>query len=388
MLNKKLLGTLLKMDPREVISIAAVADGKKPVTNFHFEYDELEPLLNLYRELKLCWAQAHEKFVYRIGMDRDVLKKRKKQFPSYTPKLYGYNLLERDIPKSKIYELYERGLKISMEEKPIRQLLIPMIAKNVGERMLEDYILLSGFDFNFYVSKDPRAVFLLWMAYQISGAEHAGYSTGLKAEGEIGSAFGFPECCINAYIEGNSLLKYKEKTVDAKMEKSEKVELRAVNYVPCGPKCENSIKLGREYLNAVKKLHPKLYSYVLERITYPAIHLGMGISVNISKSQVKKSKLNEKEFLDLASSYCNPQEYFLADTNKYRFVPSRPIKPKFFEAMFGEEGVPVWVGVELGKCAIFCCSSNGEIEVFSQKDAGMESKSNFRIFEVEKSIVA
>ncbi|MFB0504537.1 MAG: DUF483 domain-containing protein [Candidatus Bathyarchaeia archaeon] len=74
---------------------------------------------------------------------------------------------------------------------------------------------------------------------------------------ERGKALGYPDCCIEAYDKGGriglvSRHNFLKELIDLQLDEKMLVEFWAVAHVPCSVKYQESINLGKRYLDAVK----------------------------------------------------------------------------------------------------------------------------------------
>jgi hypothetical protein len=80
----------------------------------------------------------------------------------------------------------------------------------------------------------------------------------------LGGVLGYPECCINQYAEDrkndvNVEIRASQQLIDEVKEKEVDTHVYYTGYFfPCSPRCENALKRGYEWHEALKELHPDL----------------------------------------------------------------------------------------------------------------------------------
>ena len=80
----------------------------------------------------------------------------------------------------------------------------------------------------------------------------------------LGGVLGYPECCVNQYAEDrkngeNVEIRASQQLVEEVKEKEVDTHVYYTGFFfPCSPRCENAIKRGYEWDEALKELHPDL----------------------------------------------------------------------------------------------------------------------------------
>ena len=98
---------------------------------------------------------------------------------------------------------------------------------------------------------------------------------------ERGKALGYPECCIEAHVKGDvwglvARHNFFKELIDLGLDDRMPVEFWAIAHIPCSVNCQESLKLGRKYLDAVRSYSSTLYDLTVKKLcgSYLAYSVG------------------------------------------------------------------------------------------------------------------
>lgn len=96
-----------------------------------------------------------------------------------------------------------------------------------------------------------------------------------------GMALGYPECCVDSYIELGSdglaaRYRFFHELIEKGIDQTVPVEFWAIYHIPHSASCQRSIELGRAYLGAIKAYSGNLYNSVIKKLgcSYLAYSVG------------------------------------------------------------------------------------------------------------------
>jgi len=89
-----------------------------------------------------------------------------------------------------------------------------------------------------------------------------------------GAMFGYPECCVELHAKEGppSRARAYEELLDSRTDQFIPIEFWAVAHAPCSPTCQETLRLGREYLNAVAEISGGLRDHVVSRLLLPRFY--------------------------------------------------------------------------------------------------------------------
>lgn len=246
-----------KLHPRFVCWLLAVAKGVKPVaTMLSVAKEDWTGFVKVLKELDLCWSYK--------GIDGMVLSCRKNE----AERLVGSLSTRSD----RVILLFDDGnwAKFLYDAKPCFQILDPPSARLMP-------IIRQELDIgDAVVSKDLENL-IAFARFNQRTDKPASWSNHIGR----GKALGYPHCCIEAYDKGGKIglvarHNFFKELIDLELDEKMPVEFWAVAHVPCSAKCQESINLGKMYLDAVKSYSSCLYDSVLKklRVSYIAYSVG------------------------------------------------------------------------------------------------------------------
>lgn len=258
--NSKPEGILKRLNPRSVCWLLAVAREIKPTaTILSVAREDWVGFLRVLGELGLCWSYK--------GIDGVVLTCQKRE----AERLFGDQPPSSDVETiSLLFDNRNWRHFVSGKKSDFKTLdsssakLTPVIFQD------------PNVAWEVSISRNLRSL-LSFAQFNQRTNESACFSNHIMR----GKALGYPECCIEAFNRGgrfglvarHNLFK---ELIDLGLDDCMPVEFWAIAHVPCSAKCEESLRLGRDYLDAVKSYSPSLYEYVLERlqVSYLAYSVG------------------------------------------------------------------------------------------------------------------
>ena len=222
------LGVFLSLHPQQVCSLLAVVEGVKP--SAIVESVELGFWPEFLSAVK-SWGLA---VAYETRSGYVVLT------PSGEAFLIPGNVLARDSGELDLSSALKRSV---------------VSAEPVSE---------SGLDVhNVYVSRDLET--LLELVSLHSSPDKRG-----DMVRRLGLLLGYPKCCVDEYVSRGAVdtwYDYFSSLISSGMCEEVPLELWAVYHAPCSPKCRETLRLGREYLEAVERFSSTLYRRVMEGLS-------------------------------------------------------------------------------------------------------------------------
>jgi len=257
-------GILERLNPRFVCWLLAVVKGVKPVaTILSVDKEDWTGFLRVLHEPDLCWSYK--------GINGTVLSCPEDE----AERLFGGLSIKSDEARVSFLFDDENWAKLLYEKKTSFQILSPSSAK-LTPLDSQGFIPI----YEVVISKNLKELITFARFNQRTG-KPACWSDHIAR----GKALGYPDCCIEAFEKGGKRRLHPQlvarhnffkELIDLGLDEKMPVEFWAIAHVPCSAKCEESLKLGRKYLDAVKSYSPSLYNYVQEklRVSYLAYSVG------------------------------------------------------------------------------------------------------------------
>ncbi len=124
----------------------------------------------------------------------------------------------------------------------------------------------TWYGYDLFRSKKDKANFGKYVSF-VKKLQHD------KADKLAGTIYGYPDCCIQNFIDEHdakklakkySYYQYYKKLHDAD------VAFPFISHTPCSPKCKRTAVLNKKYANAIKKSVPQFYKQYSKKRTYKA----------------------------------------------------------------------------------------------------------------------
>ncbi len=253
---------LERLNPRFVCWLMAVAKVVKPVaTILSVDKEDWTGFLSVLHELGLCWSYK--------GINGMVLSCPENE----AERLFGSLLIKFNEARVSFFFDDENWAKLLYEKKPSFQILSPSSVKLTP---LDNQGFIPIYEV--VISKNLEEL-ITFARFNQRTERPACWSNHI----ERGKSLGYPDCCIEAFEKGGNhhpqlaaRHKFFKELIDLGLNEKMPVEFWAIAHVPCSTKCEESLKLGRKYLDAVKSYFPSLYDHIREelRASYLAYSVG------------------------------------------------------------------------------------------------------------------
>ena len=179
-----------------------------------------------------------------------------------------------------------------------------------------------------------------------------------EVDRKLGELLGYPKCCTDNYVALGPVRAWHEfhrKLIELGLDQEMPVELWAIYHAPCSPKCKRSLRLGEEYLEAVKKFSPDLCRRVKRRLSSAHLAFSVGrrfldfmeINAGISSNvrSLASSLLPEPLYITVGD-VLRPLSYFMWEKGEFKLRMTPEIMGRKFIAFSPGNGVLV-VGKDL-----------------------------------------
>ncbi|RLE87693.1 MAG: hypothetical protein DRJ49_06085 [Thermoprotei archaeon] len=231
---EKTVELLLSLHPQQACSLAAVVSGAKPSTILESVEESYWPVLVvLARERRLVLS-------YRARS--------------------GYVMLQGDRV---LVASLGKGRKLSSEE-----LHCTKVHKETVPRPLT-----SQFgDFTTYVARDTQTLLELVRLREAKLRDP-------QAIRRLGELLGYPQCCVDSYVRKGAVRvwhEYLSELIATGLDKGSPIEFWAVYHAPCSLSCEQTLELGRAYLESLRRISKKAYSVVVRRLASSHLSYSLG----------------------------------------------------------------------------------------------------------------
>jgi len=165
-----------------------------------------------------------------------------------------------------------------------------------------------------------------------------------KIEQELGRILGYPTCCVTNYIVKGAVRAwhdFHEKIIEMNLDQNMPVEFWAIYHVPCSPMCKHSLRLGREYLEAVKRFSRELYIKVVNELA--SSHLAFSVGRRFIDFKEISSSVSSKTLAEIerrlpaprrvvVGEVLRPFSYFVWREKEYKLIITPEIMGKKFIA--------------------------------------------------------
>jgi len=211
-----------------------------------------------------------------------------------------------------------------------------------------------------------------------------------------GTMFGYPECCVELHAkEGpSSRARAYEEFLELGMDQSIPLEFWAVAHAPCSSTCQETLRLGREYLNAVAELSGSLKDHVVSRLLLPRFYqTGGGRFIDLQPLDYEQHRgevaIPKEQFEgDARSRLPEPMEAVLCEVPRPFVLVDGPEEPPYKTLFPNPEMVgTMWLAYTPGLGAYMVNAKTGQLALYivSAKwipKIGEEwrSQANFRIY--------
>lgn len=242
-------GILKRLNPRSVCWLLAVGKGRKPTaTILSVDKEDWNGFLGILSELGLCWSYE--------GINGKILNSSRNQ----AERLFESLPIRSDEPRVNLLFDSENWKKLLVKKKPSFQILGSSSAK------LTPIIYEESATGEVVVSKDLEVLMMFSQFNEKPWSNHS----------QRGKALGYPDCCIEAYEKGpkNELVdrnafpraKFFKEIIQLGLDQKMPIEFWAIAHTPHSANCEDSLKLGRRYLDAVKSYSSTLYDHIQQEL--------------------------------------------------------------------------------------------------------------------------
>jgi len=171
---------------------------------------------------------------------------------------------------------------------------------------------------------------------------------------KLGGLLGYPECCVKSYVKrgpAKAWYCYQKELIELGLDQEMPIELWAIYHAPCSATCEASIKLGEEYLIAVKGASEKLYRKVVSELSSSHLAYSIGrrfLDFHETKRSIEPSveKFVAKKLLEpyyiLYGKILRPFIYCKWEEGEFKLNITREIEGYKYIAYSPGEGVLVF----------------------------------------------
>lgn len=155
-----------------------------------------------------------------------------------------------------------RNAKVGYEHLP--EEIVETIEKAIPPRHVT---ATKGYDL--LVSTDPNLLHQTYSWYVYGKKKHGETLYHAKRDEELGKLFGYPDCCIKAYVERSNLKYSQFRKKVAQLPAEQQFYFEFVSHVPCSIDCQKSLEMGRKRAGIIAKYAPGVYQEIklsLERM--------------------------------------------------------------------------------------------------------------------------
>jgi len=211
-----------------------------------------------------------------------------------------------------------------------------------------------------------------------------------------GAMFGYPECCVEFHAKESpsSRARVYEEFLESGMDQSIPIEFWAVAHAPCSSICQETRRLGREYLHTVAELSESLRNHVVSRLLLPRFYqTGGGRFIDLQPLDYEQHQgevaISKEQFeRDAQSRLPEPMEIVLCEVPRPFVLVDGPEEPPYKTLFPNPEMIgTMWLAYTPGLGAYMVNAKTGQLALYIASTqwipkVGEEwrSKANFRIY--------
>jgi hypothetical protein len=217
-----------------------------------------------------------------------------------------------------------------------------------------------------------------------------------------GAMYGYPECCVEFHAEKgpSSRAKAYEEFLKCRRDQSIPIEFWAVAHSPCSSTCQETLELGRKYLDAVAEFSEGLKDHVESRLLLPRFYqTGGGRFIELQPLGYERCReeltVPKEQFeKDAQSRLQEPIEIILCDIPRPFVLVDAPEEPPYKTSFPNPDMIGMmWLAYTPGFGVYMVNAKTGKLALYIISDkwipkVGEEwrSKSNFRIYKFKKIV--